>query len=161
MKTFLKFTMKFFILLIALCASCICGIYINKKMLQSQIAVADLSYIVSQSDKLTTIRKENEKKLIELSNWLDDVEQEIQDEKDFEKQKKLAVQYKKIAQEKQNIVKNEYANKIKEVEKEISDTIQKTAFELGCDIIFTKQVVINGGRDITLDVLKQLNQLYK
>ena len=123
----------------------------------SNIAVVNLKQVVGQSQKLMLIRKENNIKLNELSKWLDGVEKEISSEKDKKKRQKLAGQYKDLAKEKENLIKQEYNKKIQEIDKEITALIDEVAAKAGCKVILDKNLVVKGGKDITSDVIKQLN----
>ena len=121
------------------------------------IAVVNLKQVVGQSQKLMLIRKENNIKLNELSKWLDGVEKEISSEKDKKKRQKLAGQYKDLAKEKENLIKQEYNKKIQEIDKEITALIDEVAAKAGCKVILDKNLIVKGGKDITSDVIKQLN----
>ena len=123
----------------------------------SNIAVVNVKQIVSQSQKLMLIRKENDKKLKELSKWLDGVEKDIGSEKDKQKRQKLASQYKKLAKEKEDLIKQDYNKKIQEIDKEITSLINEVATKENCEVILDKNLVVKGGKDITAQVIKQLN----
>lgn len=123
----------------------------------SNIAVVNVKQVVSQSQKLMLIRKENDKKLKELSKWLDSVEKDIGSEKDKKKREKLAGQYKKLAKEKEDLIKQDYNKKIQEIDVEITSLINEVAAKAKCEIILDKNLVVNGGKDITAEVIQQLN----
>ena len=123
----------------------------------SNIAVVNVKQVVSQSQKLMLIRKENDKKLKELSKWLDGVEKDIGSEKDKKKREKLASQYKKLAKEKEDLIKQDYNKKIQEIDVEITSLINEVAAKAKCEIILDKNLVVSGGKDITAQVIKQLN----
>ena len=133
------------------------GFGVKSILTPSNIAVVNLKQVVGQSQKLMFIRKENNIKLNELSKWLDGVEKEISSEKDKKKRQKLAGQYKDLAKEKENLIKQEYDKKIQEIDKEITALIDKVAAKAGCKVILDKNLVVKGGKDITSDVIKQLN----
>ena len=133
------------------------GFGVKSALTPSNIAVVNLKQVVGQSQKLMIIRKENSIKLNELSKWLDGVEKEIGSEKDKKKRQKLAGQYKNLAKEKENLIKQEYDKKIQEMDKEITALIDEVAAKAGCKVILDKNLVVKGGKDITSDVIKQLN----
>lgn len=123
----------------------------------TNIAVVNLKQVVGQSQKLMLIRRENDIKLKELSNWLDGVEKDIASEKDKKKRENLAGQYKKLAKEKEDLIKQEYNKKLKEIDTEITTLVEEVADKAGCEVILDQNVVVKGGKNITSDVIKKLN----
>ena len=123
---------------------------------QKSVAVIDLKQVVAKSTELMNIRKENDKKIHELSKWLDDAKQEIDKEKDKKKKDSLAAQYKKLAVEKENLIKADYNQKIQAVDKKVTEIINKIAQQKGCNTVIAKNAVVTGGEDITQAVIDSL-----
>ncbi len=161
MKTSLKkINSKHLLTVSGLVLAFVIGFSVHKNCTVSapfNIAVVNVKQVVSQSQKLMLIRKENDKKLKELSKWLDGVEKDIGSEKDKKKREKLASQYKKLAKEKEDLIKQDYNKKIQEIDVEITSLINEVATEAQCEVILDKNLVVNGGKDITADVIKKLN----
>ena len=59
--------------------------------------------------------------------------------------------------EKEQIIKYEHQQKLKEINNEITSLINKVAKQQGCKIVLINTSVISGGKDITSDVLKLLH----
>ena len=146
-----------FLTLSLLVLAFVIGFGVKSALSPANIAVVNLKQVVGQSQKLMLIRQENTVQLDELSKWLDGVEKDINAEKDKTKRKKLAEQYKKIATEKRQLIAQDYNKKIQEIDKEITSLIDEVAAKTGCTVILDKNLVIKGGKDITIDVIKKLN----
>ena len=132
------------------------GIYV-KSALTSSVAIVNLEYVLSKSKKLSSIREENKQKLENLSKWVSKVNQELKAQTDTTKQNQLVEQYKKLTHEKEQIIKYEHQQKLKEINNEITSLINKVAKQQGCKIVLINTSVISGGKDITSDVLKLLH----
>lgn len=133
------------------------GFGLKCALTDSNIAVVNLKQVVGHSQKLMIVRKENDAKLKELSQWLDGIEKEISSEKDKKKRQNLAKQYKELAKEKENLIKQEYNKKLKEIDAEITALVEEVADKAGCKVILDQNVVVKGGQNITSDVIKKLN----
>lgn len=151
----IQIKLKHFFILVALLVAFACGVYV-KSIFTPSIAVVNLEQVLEQSPKLNAIRKDNEAKLNELTQWVDEVNKEIDAETDKEKHLRLANQYRKLTSEKENVIKQEYSNRIKEVDAEITALIDKVAKQHGCNAVFANTSMVTGGKDITEDVIKEL-----
>lgn len=151
----IQIKLKHFFILVALLVAFTCGVYV-KSIFTPSIAVVNLEQVLEQSPKLNAIRKDNEVKLNELTQWIDEVNKEIDAETDAVKHQKLANQYRKLTSEKENVIKQEYSNRIKEVDAEITALIDKVAKQHGCNAVFANTSMVTGGKDITEDVIKEL-----
>ena len=151
----IQIKLKHFFILVALLAAFACGVYV-KSIFTPSIAVVNLEQILEQSPKLNAIRKDNEVKLNELTQWIDEVNKEIDAETDTVNHQKLANQYRKLTSEKEKVIKQEYNNRLKEVDAEITALIDKVAKEHGCNVVFANTSMVTGGKDITDDVIKEL-----
>lgn len=151
----IQIKLKHFFILVALLAAFACGVYV-KSIFTPSIAVVNLEQVLEQSPKLNAIRKDNEVKLNELTQWIDEVNKEIDAETDAAKHQKLANQYRKLTSEKEKVIKQEYNNRLKEVDAEITALIDKVAKEHGCNVVFANTSMVSGGKDITDDVIKEL-----
>ena len=151
----IQIKLKHFFILVALLVAFACGVYV-KSIFTPSIAVVNLEQVLEQSPKLNAIRKDNEVKLNELTQWIDDVNKEIDAETDAVKHQKLANQYRKLTSEKEKVIKQEYNNRLKEVDAEITALIDKVAKEHGCNVVFANTSMVSGGKDITAEVIKEL-----
>lgn len=151
----IQIKLKHFFILVALLVAFTCGVYV-KSIFTPSIAVVNLEQVLEQSPKLNAIRKDNEVKLNELTQWIDEVNKEIDAETDAVKHQKLANQYRKLTSEKEKVIKQEYNNRLKEVDAEITALIDRVAKQHGCNFVFANTSMVTGGKDITDDVIKEL-----
>ena len=121
-----------------------------------KIAVVNIAKIVEKSEKVKQLREDNNKKLDELENWIEESRLKIQKEKDSAKKEQLIDQYQDIARQKEDIIKQAYYKKMQEINAEISDTIKKIAKNKKYNIILSNSVVMYGGSDITDEVCNNL-----
>ena len=96
------------------------------------------------------------KKLDELEQWIEESRLKVQKEKDKTKKEQLIDQYQDIARQRENIIKQNYDAKLQEINDEISATIKKTAKNNECNVIILNSVIMEGGLNITDEVLKNL-----
>jgi Skp family chaperone for outer membrane proteins len=68
----------------------------------------------------------------------------------------LANQYRKLTHEKEMVIKQEYNNRIKEVDAEITALIDKIAKKHNCNAVFANTSMVTGGKDITAEVIEEL-----
>jgi len=120
-------------------------------------AVVSVKQVINQSLEVSRIRQDNEKKLNELSSWLDNAKKEIENERNRYKREELTRQYQDTGKQKENIIKQEYKQHLKEIDIKITNTIKQVAKEHHCKMILDKSSVVDGGVDITEFVIKRLN----
>ena len=123
-----------------------------------KIAVVDINEVLSQSNKVFTLKEVNNAKLDELSSWLDKAKLTIQNEKDKTKKQDLIVQYQDLARQKESIIRHEYDEKMQTIEANISEIINNIADEQNCSIVLFKTGVFRGGINITPLVITHLKQ---
>ena len=131
------------------------GIYLNT-VYTPKIAVVNIDEVVAKSPMLKEARLENEKKMQELSDWVDKINKDIEAENDQEKHNKLADQYINLTREKEAFIKMEYNKKIREIDETITALIDKVAKENGCNVVLPTTAIVSGGKNITEEVLKVL-----
>ena len=152
-----KFMIKYILSIIAIVAINIGTLFCYTKLVSiPKIAVVDISKIVEKSEKVKELRDDNNKKLDELEQWIEESRVKVQKEKDKTKKEQLIDQYQDIARQRENIIKHNYEAKLQEINDEISATIKKTAKNNECNVIILNNVIMEGGLDITDEVLKNL-----
>ena len=122
----------------------------------SNIAVVNVKMVLDNYPELRIIKRENNVKLNELSAWLDGVTKEVNAEKDKAKREKLAAQYKKLALEKETLIKQDYTKKIQGINETVSALIDEVAKKAGCRVVLANTSVVSGGKNITDEVLKKM-----
>ena len=119
-----------------------------------KIAVVDVSAVVEKSAQVQALKKEQTAKIQDLENWLKTAQADVEKQKTKEGKEKLLKKYNDdFAKRREAIVLN-YQNKLKEIDKSISDTIASQAKLKGYDMVITKGIVLYGGDDITADIQK-------
>lgn len=138
---------KIFSLLIfsALCAP---AFAVNK------VAVVDVNQVVQKSSQVQALRKEQDAKRKELSQFIEKAGKEIKAQTDEKKRNELATKYNKELNLKREANAKAYKAKLEAIDKSISQTIVNQAKAMGYDMVLTKGVVLYGGDDITEAVKK-------
>ena len=122
---------------------------------ESKIAVVDIQAVVAKSAQVQALKKENEAKAKELQKWLGNCKTEINKQKTQSAKDKLTKKYEAELKQKQEANQKVYSDKLKAIDKSITETIVKEAVVKGYDLVLTKQgVVLYGGKDITEDLKK-------
>lgn len=119
-----------------------------------EIAVVDVPYIVDKSEQVIALRETQDTKAMEISKWLDDIQNEIQEEPDSEKRESLLQAYKSQFEAKKTEIAQQYNEKLHEVDQNITKTITDEAKKRGYKLVLPKGLAIYGGVDITEDIAK-------
>lgn len=119
-----------------------------------EIAVVDVPYIVDKSEQVIALRETQDAKAMEISKWLDDIQNEIQEEPDSEKRESLLQAYKSQFEAKKTEIAQQYNEKLHEVDQNITKTITDEAKKRGYKLVLPKGLAIYGGVDITEDIVK-------
>lgn len=117
-----------------------------------KVAVVDLQKVVSESKQVKTLKEEQKKKIEELTKYIQTAKANIAAEKDATKKKELEQKYTKELAAKKSTIEKDYAKKLKDIDKNISDTIKNQAKTGNYNLVLTKGVVLSGGEDITAAV---------
>ena len=119
-----------------------------------KVAVVDVPAIVAGSKQVQALKDEQTKKNKELGKWLDNVRDEIAKQKDDEAKQKLSKKYEAEFVKKREDNAKEYAKKLTEIDKNITNSIAEQAKLKGYDVVFSKATVLYGGEDLTEEVAK-------
>lgn len=119
-----------------------------------KIAVVDVNTVVSKSAQVKDLKAEQEQKMADLRKWLKTVREDVNKQQTAEGKEKLIKKYDAEFAKKQDAIKENYAKKLKEIDKSISSTIAEQAKARGYNIVFAKGTVLFGGDDITSVVVK-------
>ena len=117
------------------------------------IAVVDVNKVVGQSKRVQDLKNEQETKVRELNMWLAGVKVDVDSRKSDEEKQTLVTEYNKQFAQRQNEIRDNYTQKLKDIENEITELISKTAQEKGYDMVLSKYVVLFGGDDITEEIM--------
>ena len=129
----------------------------KKVAVKSQkIAMIDVDRVVAKCTAVKKLRAEHEKKNKELERWLKNVKKQLEKPDSKAVQAKLIKRYdEEFAEKKAEIVKD-FQEKLKVVNKNVSEQIIKITKENGYDIILSKAVVVFGCDDITELIEQQI-----
>lgn len=119
-----------------------------------KIAVVDVQKVVNQSAQVQALKKEQETKGKELSQFVKKANDEIKAQTDESKKKALVQKYEKELRAKREANTKAYKTKLETIDKSISATISQQAKAMGYDIVLTKGAVLYGGDDITEAISK-------
>ena len=119
----------------------------------SKIAVVDLQQLVSNSSQVKQLKQEHDRKIKELDKIIVNARGEISNEKDPAKILLLEEKYMKEFNTKKDALEKEYNTQLEAIEKNIKGEISKKAQKDSYDYVFAKSVVLNGGKDITNELV--------
>ena len=120
----------------------------------SRIAVVDVNTVVAKSSEVQALKKEQETKMQELQTWLNTVRADVAKQQTQEGKEKLVKKYDAEFAKKQEAIKENYAKKLKAIDKSISSVIAQEAKNQNYDVVLSKGAVLYGGKDITKDITK-------
>ncbi len=119
-----------------------------------KIAVVDIQKVVAASSQVKALKKTQEARNKELTNFIKNAQADVNKQTDAKKKKSLAQSYEKQLASKREAYAKDYAAKLKAADADITAQISKKATELGYTMVLPKSGVICGGDDITATVLK-------
>ena len=123
---------------------------------EDSIAVVDLQQIVSNSSQVKALKQEHNKKVSDLDKILVNARGEIANETDQAKILMLEDKYMKEFASKKEALERDYNNRLSAIEKNIKNEITKKAQKDGYDYVFSKSVVLYGGKDITNEIVNNI-----
>lgn len=118
------------------------------------IAVVDVQKVVQNSPKINALKTEQKNKITDLMSFVEKAKADLAKEPDAAKRKSLEEGYNKELNVKKDAIDKEFAKKLSDADKSITDTINSKA--AGYDLVLVKTSVIKGGVDITSEVIKEL-----
>ena len=141
------------VIALVVCFLC-CGLCCKKG---DKIAVVDVQKIVSQARPVAELRQNMQIQMNELQAWVNASNAEI--EKASEKDKEALTQkYAAELQERQLGLKKVQAEKLQQIDADITKLIEKVAKKEGYTITLVKTSVATGGTDITDKVIAELTK---
>lgn len=118
------------------------------------IAVVDVQAVVAKSAQVQTLKKEQKTKMSEMEKWLKTAREDVNKQQTKEGKEKLLKKYNSEFAKKQQTIAKEYQSKLRDIDKNITETISNKSKELGYDMVISKSMVISGGNDITAEIQK-------
>ena len=123
-------------------------------MAEQKIAVVDVQAVVAKSAQVQALKKEQQAKFQDLEKWLNTAQADVEKQKTQDGKDKLLKKYNSEFAKKKEVIAKDYASRLQDVDKSITDTIATQARLKGYNMVISKGVVVYGGDDITADVKK-------
>lgn len=121
-----------------------------------KIAVVDVPTVVSNSAQIKALKNNHKAELENLQKWLNNAQADVNNQLTQESREKLLKQYQEQFNNKKAEMVKKHQEQIQIIDKNISTTIATEAVEKGYDLVLTKDVVLYGGKDITVDIQKKV-----
>ena len=146
------------LLLTILALFTICGVSANLKV-QAQdfkVAIVDVQQIVTNSQNIQKITKDNQAKVEELIKYVEDARKDLTSITDPAKKKAAEEKYNKTFKEKKEKIDKDYNAKLKEIDESITKEINSYAVNNGYNLVLPKGISLYGGEDITNQLMKNI-----
>ena len=146
--------------LIAVTCAFILGFSINNFAISSnvqyKVAKVDVQKLIAASPQINALKKEQDKKAVEIQKWAANAQAQINKEKDKNKKAELIKKYDKQFKDKMKLNATATQKKLDAAEASINKTIETKATALGYNLVFAKGVVLYGADDITAELVKAI-----
>ena len=150
----MKKSFKLFAVTLAACAVVIGCNAAFADVNPGKVAIVDVPKIVSSSSQVQKLKDERTKKMTELSKWIENAKKDIDAQKTDADKEKVAKKYDSELVKKREASDKEYAQKLVNIDNNISKTISEYAKANGYSMVLAKTVVLYGGNDITDAIIK-------
>ena len=122
----------------------------------AQVAVVDVQRVVAQARPVVELRQDMQNKMGGLQEWVNASNAEIEKAGSQEKKDELTQKYQEELAQRQQVIQQDYAAKLKQLDDEITKIIAETAKSEGFGVALVKASVAAGGVDITEKVIAKL-----
>jgi len=122
------------------------------------IGFVDMTKILSSYTKAQAITTSVKSQQDEIQKMLTEARNQVQSAQTDSEKKELEKKLTEEIQQKNNVFKAEYEKNVQALQDNIFATVKKVAENKKIDCIFRKDNMIIGGKDITDDVLAELNK---
>lgn len=117
-------------------------------------AIVDVQKVVESSKQVQALKTEQNKKMRELSEFVQNANKQLQAEPDANKKKALETKLNNELNTKKAAIEKSYADKLKKIDANITAAIAQKAKQSGYDLVVAKGVVLySTGTDITSEVI--------
>lgn len=120
------------------------------------VAVVDIPLVVQKSPQITALRTERQNKLTDLETFVTNARKDVAAQKTDDAKKALEDKYNKELNERKDAIDADFAKKLTSIDNDITTLIRIKAKKLGYDLTLVKGSVIDGGKDITNEIIKEL-----
>lgn len=122
----------------------------------TNVAVVDVQKIVENSPEINALKIDGKNKLNDLASFAEKARADVAKETNATNKKTLEDGYNKELNVKKVALEQEYSKKLSDIDKNITSIIQTKAKTSGYNLVLVKSSVIDGGTDITADIIKEL-----
>ena len=119
----------------------------------TKVAYVNVAKLLSTSKTLKTAEQTRAKQTQDMLKWYDNANAEIMKQQDKQAKKDLIKKYEAQLTQKKKSIKDAYAKKVLEVDKQLDAEITKQAKDMGYTLVLRKESVLFGGVDITDKIL--------
>lgn len=126
----------------------------SKDLSKANIAVVDVQKVLESSPEINALNVDRKNKVNELVSFVEKAKADLAKETNATKKKTLEENYTKELNLKKEAIDKEYIKKISDVDKDITVLINSKASSY--DLVLKKSSVIEGGTDITSEIIKGL-----
>lgn len=120
------------------------------------VAIVDVPKLVEASPKMNALKKERKNKIDELAKFVETARTNLSKETNDAKRKSMEENYNKEINAKKDEIDKDYVKKLQTVDKEVTAIIKAKAKAAKYDLVLTKNSVLDGGTDITSQIIKEL-----
>lgn len=121
-----------------------------------KVAVVDIPTVLSNSDEIQVLRKEQDKENKELDILISKAQNDILNEPDKTKLLQKEADYRQKIETKKKSIDKKYNEKLAKINKEIQTLISNEARKENYNLVLPAGMVISGGDDITNNVVKNM-----
>lgn len=121
-----------------------------------KVAVVDIPTILSNSEEIQTLKKEQDKEAQELDTLITKAQNDILNEHDRSKLIQKEADYRQQINTKKSDIDKKYNEKLAKINKNIQTIISKEAKKSNYNLVLPAGMVISGGEDITNNVVKSM-----
>lgn len=121
-----------------------------------KVALVDIPLVVQKSPQIVALRTERQNKLNDLETFVVNARKDVAAQKTDEAKKALEDKYNKELNERKDAIDKDFAKKLTSIDSDITTLIRIKARKLGYDLTLVKGSVIDGGVDITNEIIKSL-----
>ncbi len=143
---------KGFIVLGLALALVLCGF--ENAFAEGKFAVIDVKSVVENSSQVKKLKADQIKRTNELAKWIETVRADINKQTSDADKEKLTKKYEAELAKKHEANSKLYSKSLAEIDKNITDAINKYAKTNGYDMVFSKSATLYGGEDITSAISK-------
>lgn len=120
------------------------------------VAIVNIEQIVESSPKINALKAERKNKLDGLAQFIEQANADLKKETNDAKRKTMEEDYSKELNKRREVIDRDFSKKLADIDTEITALIKAKGKKGNFNLILNKTSVIDGGFDITPEVIKEL-----